>query len=186
MTLTDIALQNLISPMVLFFVVGLLAAVAKSDLTVPEAVAKFLSLYLLMSIGFRGGAEVAHHGVTGQLLGSLAAGVAVSFAIPIVAYQILTRASRLSPIDAASVLADGSKIDGVSGLRKLLLDRHDEFIATVSAKMLTYALGRGLEYYDMPAVRSIAREAGRNDFRWSSLILGIVRSPTFQMRRSES
>lgn len=55
MTLTELALQNLISPMVLFFIVGLLAALAKSDLTVPEPVAKLLSLYLLMSIGFRGG-----------------------------------------------------------------------------------------------------------------------------------
>ncbi|MFX5972551.1 sodium-dependent bicarbonate transport family permease, partial [Acinetobacter baumannii] len=86
---------------VLFFLVGLLAAFANSDLTVPEPVAKFLSLYLLMSIGIRGGAELAHHGMTPKLMGSIAAGVAMSFATPLVAYQILRRVSRLHPIDAA-------------------------------------------------------------------------------------
>src|ERR1700733_12416655 len=114
MTLTELALQNLISPMVLFFVVGLFAAFAKSDLTVPESVAKLLSLYLLMSIGFRGGSEVAHHGITPQLLGSLAAGVAMSYAIPLLAFAILKRTSRLSPIDAAAVAGHYGSISAVT------------------------------------------------------------------------
>ena len=114
MTLTDLALQNLVSPMVLFFVVGLLAAFAKSDLTVPEPVAKLLSLYLLMSIGLRGGAEVAHYGASVQLVGSLAVGIALSFAMPVLAYRILMRTSRLSPIDAAAVAGHYGSISAVT------------------------------------------------------------------------
>ena len=101
----DVALQNLLSPMVLFFVLGVLAATARSDLSVPEAVAKLLALYLLMSIGFRGGAEIAHHGVGGKLLASIAAGVALSFLMPFLAFALLRLTTRLSTIDAAAVAA---------------------------------------------------------------------------------
>ena len=82
----SLGLQNLLSPMVLFFFLGLLAVWAKSDLSVPEAVAKFLALYLLLSIGFRGGAEVSHHGLTAPLLLAIAAGIMLSFATPFIAY----------------------------------------------------------------------------------------------------
>ena len=82
----SLGLQNLLSPTVLFFVLGLLAVWAKSDLSIPEAVAKFLALYLLLSIGFRGGAEVGHHGLTTPLLSAIAAGMALSFATPFIAY----------------------------------------------------------------------------------------------------
>ena len=145
MTLTDIAFQNLISPMVLFFVVGLTAAFAKSDLTVPEPVAKLLSLYLLMSIGFRGGAEVAHHGVTGQLLGSIAAGIAMSFAMPIVAYQMLTRTSRLTPVDAASVAGHYGSISAVTfaavtGALNQLIMPFEGYMVAVAAAMETPAI----------------------------------------------
>src|SRR5512146_2313735 len=102
MTLTDLAFQNLLSPMVLFFVVGLVAALAKSDLTVPEAVAKLLSLYLLMSIGFRGGVAVARPGMSWDLVAAIGAGVLLSYFTPVLAYLLLTRASRLSPVDAAA------------------------------------------------------------------------------------
>jgi hypothetical protein len=89
-----------------------------------------------------------------------------------------------TPIDAAGGLPDGSKFTGVSGLQKALLARPQVFAITVTEKLLTYALGRGVEHYDAPAVRRIVREAGNRDFRFSSLILGIVSSTPFQMRRS--
>ena len=91
-----------------------------------------------------------------------------------------------APIDTAGVLPDGAAFDGLPALRDILHGRRDEFVATVAEKLLTYALGRGVEHYDRPAVRAIVREAAEDDYRWSSIILGIARSLPFQMRRSES
>jgi hypothetical protein len=81
-------------------------------------------------------------------------------------------------------MPDGDAFAGPAGLRRILLDRSDLFVGTLTQKMMTYALGRGLEYYDMPTVRQIVREAADDDYRWSSIVLGIVRSAPFQMRRS--
>jgi hypothetical protein len=92
----------------------------------------------------------------------------------------------LIPIDASAVLPDGTTFDGPAGLRNILLSHPDRFVRTVTEKMLTYALGRGLEHYDMPAVRSIVRESARNHYRASALILGVVNSLPFQMRRRQS
>lgn len=91
-----------------------------------------------------------------------------------------------TPIDASGTLPDGAAFDGPTGLRDLLLERSDDFIGTATEKLLGYALGRGLEYYDAPTVRNIVREAASEDYRWSSIILGIVKSRAFQMRRSDS
>jgi len=93
-----------------------------------------------------------------------------------------TSGSANTPIDSSGVLPDGTKFNGPAELRKILLDRREEFVTTVTDKLLTYALGRGTEYYDAPAIRKIVREAARNDYRWSSLILGVVNSMPFQMR----
>ena len=91
------------------------------------------------------------------------------------------------PIDASAVLADGAtRFAGPVGLREVLLDRSGQFVETVTEKLLTYALGRGIEHYDRPAIRAIARAAAADDYRWSSLILGIARSTPFRMRRTES
>ena len=90
------------------------------------------------------------------------------------------------PIDASGVLPDGSAFDGPTGLRDMLLSRPADFVGTVTEKLMTYALGRGVEYYDMPTVRRIVREAEAVDYRWSAVILGIIKSAPFQMRRSES
>ncbi len=91
------------------------------------------------------------------------------------------------PVDASAVLADGTtSFDGPAGLRRVLLDRSEQFVETVAEKLLTYALGRGIEHYDRPVVRAIAGAAAEDDYRWSSLILGIVESTPFRMRRSES
>jgi hypothetical protein len=88
------------------------------------------------------------------------------------------------PLDASGTLYDGTRFQGPIELRKLLLERQELVVHTVNEKLLTYALGRGLEFYDQPAVRKIVREAAPQNYRWSSLILGIVNSTPFQMRRS--
>ena len=86
------------------------------------------------------------------------------------------------PVDATATLVGGTTVDGLSGLRRLLLEQPGQFPATLTAKLMAYALGRRLEYYDRPAVRQIVRDAAANDYRWSSLVMGIVKSPAFQMR----
>jgi len=88
------------------------------------------------------------------------------------------------PIDATGGLPDGSEFDGVAGLQQALLSRPELFAGTLTEKLLTYALGRGIEPYDAPAVREIVRRAQAEDFRFSSLVLGIANSTPFQMRRS--
>jgi hypothetical protein len=87
-------------------------------------------------------------------------------------------------VDASGILPDGTKVDGPIGLRNVLLDRKDQFVTTATERLLTYALGRGVEPFDMPAVRTIARNAAASDYRWSALITGIVNSVPFQMRRA--
>jgi hypothetical protein len=90
-----------------------------------------------------------------------------------------------APIDAAGVLADGTKVSGPVDLRNALLSRPNVFVGTMTEKLMTYALGRGVEYYDMPAIRAIVHDAARNDYRFSSLIMGVVKSTPFQMRRAQ-
>ena len=85
-------------------------------------------------------------------------------------------------VDASGQLADGTPVDGPIALRKALLKHPEQFVRTMTEKMLTYALGRGLEYYDMPVVRSIARDAGSQNYRFSSIVLGIIKSTPFQMK----
>jgi mono/diheme cytochrome c family protein len=88
------------------------------------------------------------------------------------------------PVDAAGTLISGANIEGLSGLRAYLLAEPDRFPRTVTEKLLAYALGRRLESYDQPAVRRIVRDAAASDYRWSSLVLGIVKSPPFLMRKA--
>jgi hypothetical protein len=90
------------------------------------------------------------------------------------------------PIDASGVFPDGTRFEGLSGLKSILLSQHEQFVSTLTEKLLIYALGRGLEYYDMPQVRRIIWGAAGDDYRWSSIVLGIVSSTPFQMRRSDS
>jgi hypothetical protein len=115
--MTDIltlAGDNLISPIILSFVLGLLAAFARSDLSIPEAVAKGLSIYLLFAIGFKGGAGVAAHGVDATLVGSLVAGIILSFALPFVAFGYLRVLTKLPLLDAAAVAAHYGSISIVT------------------------------------------------------------------------
>ena len=85
-------------------------------------------------------------------------------------------------IDATGQLMDGTKVDGPVSLRQALLKRPEGFVGTLTAKLLTYALGRRLEYYDMPVVRRIVSDAARRDYRFSSIVMGVVTSTPFQMR----
>ena len=88
-----------------------------------------------------------------------------------------------SPIDSSGALPNGLEFDGPAELREALVQRPGAFIRTMTTKLLTYALGRGVEYYDAPAVRVITAAAARSNYAFSSLVLGIVDSVPFQMRR---
>ncbi len=86
------------------------------------------------------------------------------------------------PINSSGVLVDGTPLTNSADLRKALLSRSDMFVTTATEKMLTYALGRAVDYNDMPTIRSIVRDASKNDDRFSSLVLGIAKSATFQTK----
>jgi hypothetical protein len=86
-----------------------------------------------------------------------------------------------APIDASASLPDGTRFNGVAGLRALLGSHKEDFVRTLTGKLMAYAVGRGIEYTDLPSIRKIARDAAQNDYRWSSIVLGIVNSPSFSM-----
>jgi hypothetical protein len=88
-------------------------------------------------------------------------------------------------IDASGRLVDGTPVDNPADLRKALLRRPGQFVQTLTEKLMTYALGRSVEHYDMPAVRKIVRDSAKDDYRFSSIVLGIVRSAPFQMVKVE-
>jgi hypothetical protein len=145
MSLESLALQNLLSPMVLFFVLGAALSLARSDLSIPGSIAKLLSLYLMMSIGFRGGVEVAHHGLSPTLGAAMVAGLALSFGIPFVAYGLLRTATRLPAVDAASVAAHYGSISAVTlvavtGVLHQLGIAFEGYMIAVAAAMETPAI----------------------------------------------
>ena len=90
-----------------------------------------------------------------------------------------------TPVDVSGGLPDGANFSGVAGLEKALLTRPELFATTFIEKLLTYSLGRGVEFTDAPAVRQIVRQAQKSDFRFSSFIQGIAGSPSFQLRRAQ-
>lgn len=145
MSYLSLAHQNLLSPMVLFFALGVALAFARSDLSIPGAVAKLLSLYLMMSIGFRGGSELAHHGLSATLAAALAAGLALSFLTPFVAYLLLRLTTRLSVVDAAAISAHYGSISAVTlvavmgALREMGIP-FEGFMIAVAAVMETPAI----------------------------------------------
>jgi hypothetical protein len=90
------------------------------------------------------------------------------------------------PVDATTTLYDGTPLNGPASLREGVLKYSDAFISTLTEKLLAFAIGRRVEYFDMPLVRSIAREAAKSDNRFSALVLSIVKSPAFQMAKAEA
>lgn len=109
-----LASSNLLSPIILSFVLGLVAALLRSDLSIPEAIAKGMSIYLLFAIGFKGGAAVSDHGVDGGLLMSVGAGVLMSFGLPLLAFALLKVMTKFSRLDAAAVAAHYGSISIVT------------------------------------------------------------------------
>jgi len=91
-----------------------------------------------------------------------------------------------NPIDTSGVLPDGTAFDGAVELRQALIEQPERFVGTFTEKLMTYALGRGVEYYDMPAIRQIVSDSATNGYNMQSIIIGIVNSYPFQNRRSES
>ncbi|MCO8144766.1 sodium-dependent bicarbonate transport family permease [Rhodovulum tesquicola] len=112
--IVELAAGNLLSPIILSFALGLAAALARSDLSVPEAAAKALSIYLLFAIGFKGGAGVAAHGLDGTLVLALLAGLVLSAGIPFVAFALLRTMTRLGTVDAGAVAAHYGSISIVT------------------------------------------------------------------------
>ena len=96
------------------------------------------------------------------------------------AFRVLDEAGR--PVDAVGNMPNGVTVDGLPGLRSMLLEKPERFVNTLTQRLLAYALGRQLDYHDHPSVREIVRKAVADDYRWSSIIRGLVESPTFQMR----
>ncbi len=89
-----------------------------------------------------------------------------------------------TPIDSSGIMADGTPVDGPVALRNAILKRPDQFVQTFTEKLMTFGLGRGLEYYDMPTVRRIVREASADNYRFSTLVMEIVESEQFRMKRA--
>ncbi|MEM8579080.1 MAG: sodium-dependent bicarbonate transport family permease [Pseudomonadota bacterium] len=134
-----LAAQNLLSPIILSFALGLAAALARSDLSIPEAVAKGMSIYLLFAIGFKGGAAVADHGLDLRLGMALLAGVILSALLPLVAFGVLRVITRLSVLDAAAVAAHYGSISivtfvaGTSVLQSAGLEYEGYMVAVAAA-----------------------------------------------------
>ena len=87
-------------------------------------------------------------------------------------------------LQTAGAFTDGSQFAGVDGLEQLILKRPELFVQTLTEKLMTFALGRGVEYYDMPAVRKIVHQAKPNNYRFSDIVVGIASSVPFQMRKT--
>lgn len=90
-----------------------------------------------------------------------------------------------NPIDTSGVFPDGTKFNGMAGVKSALLIHPEEFVSTVAERLLMYGLGRNLQYYDTPAVRAIVRGAAADNYKFSTLVLGVVNSAAFQMRQSQ-
>jgi mono/diheme cytochrome c family protein len=114
------------------------------------------------------------------------AGLALENFDAIGAWRVRDGGTRGTPVDAAGQLVDGTQVEGVIALRQALLRDPEVFVGTVTEKLLTFALGRGLTAADMPAVRAIVRDARRDDYRFSAIVLGIVRSVPFRMRITQA
>ncbi|MFC3119604.1 sodium-dependent bicarbonate transport family permease [Jhaorihella thermophila] len=132
--------NNLLVPTILFFVLGFIAALARSDLSIPAGAAKFMSLYLLLAIGFKGGASLAAHGPTADLFVAIGVGVFLSFALPFLAYLLLRMMTRLDPVNAAAVAGHYGSISIVTFVTAVsILDltgvAHDGYMVAVAAAM---------------------------------------------------
>lgn len=162
--------SSLLVPTILFFALGLIAAFARSDLSIPEGAAKFMSLYLLLAIGFKGGASLAEHGLSPDLFATILAGVALSFLLPFIAFALLRALTRLDPLNAAAVAGHYGSISIVTfvtatSLLELTGVAYDGYMVAVAAAM------------EVPAILSalwLAHSTGSNGERpegfWRELL----------------
>lgn len=144
-----VILETLTSPVVLFFVLGFAAALVRSDLSVPDAFARALSIYLMAAIGLKGGVEVASTGVDGLLLLAAGTGLALSFGLPLIVFPVLRSVGRLGPADAGSVAAHYGSVSVVTFVTAVSLLTSDGippagFMVGVMALMETPAIVTGL------------------------------------------
>lgn len=145
----DLAATNLLSPVVLFFALGALAALARSDLSMPEAIAKGLALYLMMAIGFKGGVAVNTAGLTVAVISVAAAGIVLGFVIPMIAFAALRATTKLDTATAAAVAAHYGSISVVTFVAGTELLKaggvvYDGYMVAVMALMETPAIVAGL------------------------------------------
>jgi uncharacterized protein len=164
-------LDTLTSPVILFFVLGFVAALLKSDLSIPEAFAKAMSIYLMAAIGLKGGVEVASSGFTPDLLAAAAAGLALSFLLPFIAFALLTRIGRLSQIDAGAVAAHYGSVSVVTFVtaKEILTGQGlgpAGYMVAVLALMETPAIISGL----MLARRGAAQSSGDTGTPWHEVL----------------
>ena len=136
----DPLIGNLMVPTILFFALGLIAALVRSDLTIPDGAAKFLSLYLLLAIGFKGGNSLGEHGLARDLFLAIGAGLILSFGLPFLAYALLRGMTRLDRVNAAAVAGHYGSISIVTFVAAVsLLDltgvAHDGYMVAVAAAM---------------------------------------------------
>ncbi len=156
----DLAMNNLLSPMILFFVLGFGAALLKSDLQIPEQIGKALALYLMLAIGFKGGAAMASGGLDATFIGAIGIGIGLSFAMPFLGFALLTATTRMDRATAAAVAAHYGSISAVTfvtavGFLALQNVEHETYLVAVMALMETPAIISGL------VLARQAREAGK-------------------------
>jgi len=149
MDLMSTAAQNLASPIILFFLLGILAGLLKSSLTIPETLSKSLSLYLMMAIGFRGGVELSHNGFGGSIVGACLAAMVLSAVLPLVAYALLRWTTRLDSTNAAAVSAHYGSVSVVTfaaaiGVLNHQGERFEPYIVALLAMMEAPAILTGL------------------------------------------
>lgn len=171
--ISQLALNNLLAPMTLFFALGFVAGICRSDLAIPEQIGKGLSLYLMLAIGFKGGASMGAGGETALLVGAIVAGTILSFLIPVLGFALLRATSRLDAATAAAVAAhygSVSVVTFVTGIAFLDLVGvpHQQFMVAVVAVMETPAIISGLALAhrfadgggDSSAARAVERGRG--------------------------
>lgn len=162
--LAGLAATNLSSPVVLFFALGVIAALARSDLTIPDAFAKGLTIYLMLAIGFKGGVAVAENGLTWDFAAVAGAGIALGFLIPFVSFALIRASSGLDRISAAAVAAHYGSVSIVTFVAgSTLLNSmgvvYDGFMVAVTALMETPAIIAGLWLANAGSKRSAADRA---------------------------
>ena len=171
--------ETLTSPVILFFILGFLAAVIRSDLTIPEPFAKAMSIYLMAAIGLKGGVEVASTGFTAELATSAAAGLALSFTLPVIAFYLLKTIGKLGPIDAGAVSAHYGSVSVVTFVTafELLTNqglKPDGFMVAVMALMETPAIITGLLLVRAASAKTTSADNSGNNLAHEVLTNGSV------------